>query len=137
MDENERKAREFLEKAQKKIKGRIFIFYILRAGKSSMDNKLLRYGAKEHLTKAVICNFLIDTINGQKALQTYEEAYPLFADSRECTLLKKISEALNHESVEGFTAAVAEYDSITRLEPWTTEMLLKLKKTIADEEDIT
>ncbi|KAL7063333.1 hypothetical protein AAHC03_0155 [Spirometra sp. Aus1] len=107
------------------------------AGKSSMDNKLLRYGAKEHLTKSVICNFLIDTINGQKALQAYEEAYPLFADSRECTLLKKISEALNQESVEGFTAAVAEYDSITRLEPWTTEMLLKLKKTIADEEDIT
>nr|VZI16265.1 unnamed protein product [Spirometra erinaceieuropaei] len=71
------------------------------AGKSSMDNKLLRYGAKEHLTKS------------------------------------KISEALNQESVEGFTAAVAEYDSITRLEPWTTEMLLKLKKTIADEEDIT
>ncbi|BHF62175.1 hypothetical protein SprV_0100515600 [Sparganum proliferum] len=107
------------------------------AGKSSMDNKLLRYGAKEHLTKSVICNLLIDTINGQKALQAYEEAYPLFADSRECTLLKKISEALNQESVEGFTAAVAEYDNITRLEPWTTEMLLKLKKTIADEEDIT
>ncbi|VDN38182.1 unnamed protein product [Dibothriocephalus latus] len=44
---------------------------------------------------------------------------------------------MNQESVEGFTAAVAEYDSITRLEPWTTEMLLKLKKTISDEEDIT
>ncbi|CAH8513920.1 unnamed protein product [Schistosoma margrebowiei] len=107
------------------------------AGKASMENNLLKYGAKGHLFKAAICHFCVDLINGQKALKTYEECYPMFADSRECALMKKLSEALEQENVEAFTAAVQEYDNITRLEPWITSLLLKLKKTISEEEDIT
>ncbi|KAK4469932.1 hypothetical protein MN116_007433 [Schistosoma mekongi] len=107
------------------------------AGKASMENNLLKYGAKGHLFKAAICHFCVDLINGQKALKNYEECYPMFADSRECGLMKKLSEALEQENVEAFTVAVKEYDSITRLEPWITSLMLKLKKTISDEEDIT
>ncbi|CAH8497488.1 unnamed protein product [Schistosoma mattheei] len=107
------------------------------AGKASMENNLLKYGAKGHLFKAAICHFCVDLINGQKALKTYEECYPMFADSRECALMKKLSEALEQENVEAFTTAVQEYDNITRLEPWITSLLLKLKKTISEEEDIT
>ncbi|CAH8513068.1 unnamed protein product [Schistosoma rodhaini] len=107
------------------------------AGKASMENNLLKYGAKGHLFKAAICHFCVDLINGQKALKTYEECYPMFADSRECALIKKLSEALEQENVEAFTTAVQEYDNVTRLEPWITSLLLKLKKTISEEEDIT
>ncbi|KER26878.1 hypothetical protein T265_05936 [Opisthorchis viverrini] len=107
-------------------------------GKASMENKLLKYGAKEHLFKSSICHFCVDLINGQKALKTFEESFPMFADSRECTLMKKLSDALEQENVEAFTAAVQEYDNITRLDPWITSLLLKLKKTIGgDDEDIT
>ncbi|CAL8098963.1 unnamed protein product [Calicophoron daubneyi] len=108
------------------------------AGKTSMDNKLLKYGAKDHLFKAVICYFCVDIINGQKALKNFEESYPMFADSRECGLMKKISAAMEEENLEAFTSAVQEYDSITRLDPWITSLLLKLKKTLGgEEEDIT
>nr|CAH8840802.1 unnamed protein product [Trichobilharzia regenti] len=107
------------------------------AGKASMENNLLKYGAKGHLFHAVICHFCVDLINGQKALKTYEECYPMFADSRECGLMKKLSDALEQENVEAYTVAVQEYDNITRLEPWITSLLLKLKKTISEEEDIT
>lgn len=107
------------------------------AGNYAMDNKLLKYGAKDHFFKASICHFCVDIVNGQKALQTYTESFPMFADSRECGLMKKLSEALEQENVEAFTTAVKDYDSITRLDPWVTSLLLKLKKTISDEEDIT
>nr|CAX69996.1 Alpha-soluble NSF attachment protein [Schistosoma japonicum] len=106
-------------------------------GKASSGNSLLKFSTKGHLFNAVICHFCVDLINGQKALKTYEEYYPDFAGSRECGLMKKLSEALEHENVEAFTMAVKEYDSITRLDPLITSLMLKLKKTISDEEDIT
>ncbi|KAA0190477.1 N-ethylmaleimide sensitive fusion protein attachment protein alpha [Fasciolopsis buskii] len=114
-----------------------FILRSFQAGNYAMDNKLLKYGAKDHFFKAAICHFCVDIVNGQKALQTYTESFPMFADSRECGLMKKLSEALEQENVEAFTMAVKDYDSITRLDPWVTSLLLKLKKTISDEEDIT
>ncbi|VDL18722.1 unnamed protein product [Hymenolepis diminuta] len=106
------------------------------AGVSSMDNKLLRYGAKEYLMKAVICDMNYDPIKGRNLLEKFAQDYPMFADSRECGLLKKISDALSSDNVDEFTAAVKEYDSVTRLEPWMTTMLYKLKKSLTDEEDI-
>ncbi|TPP58552.1 N-ethylmaleimide sensitive fusion protein attachment protein alpha [Fasciola gigantica] len=83
------------------------------AGNYAMDNKLLKYGAKDHYFKAAICHFCVDIVNGQKALQTYIDSFPMFADSRECGLMKKLSEALEQENVEAFTVAVKEFDSIT------------------------
>lgn len=106
-------------------------------GTSAMDNKLLKYGAKDHLFKATICHFCVDLINGQKALKTYDESFPMFSDSRECALMKKLSEALEQENVEAFTVAVQEYDTVTRLDPWITSLLLKLKKTLGEDDDIT
>ncbi len=52
-----------------------------------MDNKLLRYGAKEYLMKAVVCDMNADVVKGHNTLQKFEQ-YPLFADSREYALLK-------------------------------------------------
>ncbi|VDD80351.1 unnamed protein product [Mesocestoides corti] len=108
-----------------------------KIGVSSMDNKLLRYGTREHLMKAVVCDMNYDIVKGHSTLQKYEQNYPTFADSRECAFLKKLDEALSSEDLEKYSAAVREYDSVTRLEPWMTEMLLKLKKTLTNEEDIT
>lgn len=53
-----------------------------------MDNKLLRYGAKEYLMKAVICYMNYDTVKGHNTLEKFEHDFPMFADSRECALLR-------------------------------------------------
>lgn len=53
-----------------------------------MENKLLRYGAKEYLMKAVICDLNYDVIKGRNLLEKFIQDYPMFADSRECTLVK-------------------------------------------------
>ncbi|XP_067940058.1 alpha-soluble NSF attachment protein-like [Watersipora subatra] len=105
-------------------------------GTSAMDNTLLKYSAKDHFFKAVLCQLCIDVLNGQLALNKYKEMQPAFADSRECKFLEKILPAIEGESTEDFTAAVTDYDSISRLDSWMTAILLRIKKQINEEEDL-
>ena len=57
-------------------------------GTSTMDNALLRYGAKEYFFRAALCRMCQDLQDGANAVTKYEEMLPAFADSRECKLLK-------------------------------------------------
>ena len=43
---------------------------------------------------------------------------------------------MEDENLEDFTAAVTEYDSISRLDQWLTAILLRLKKELNQEEDL-
>ncbi|WAR18276.1 SNAA-like protein [Mya arenaria] len=93
---------------------------------SCMDSSLLKYSAKDHFFRAAVSHLCVDTLNCQQALQRYEELFPQFADARECKLLK----ACEDEDADAFTDAIKEYDSISRLDQWTTTMLLRVKKRI-------
>ncbi|KAL3873304.1 hypothetical protein ACJMK2_036440 [Sinanodonta woodiana] len=94
---------------------------------SCMDNSLLKYSAKDHFFRAAICHMCIDTLNGQQAIQKYEDMFPQFADDRCCKLLKSLIAALEEEDVDTFTDAIKEYDSISRLDQWMTTMFLRIK----------
>lgn len=43
-------------------------------------------------------------------------------------------EAMEEENADAFTDAVKEYDTISRLDQWTTTMLLRVKKSISDDD---
>lgn len=45
-------------------------------------------------------------------------------------------EKLEEQDVDGFTDAVKEYDSISRLDQWYTTILLRIKKTIQETPDL-
>uniref|UniRef100_F7DE75 NSF attachment protein alpha n=2 Tax=Equus TaxID=9789 RepID=F7DE75_HORSE len=108
-----------------------------QVGTTAMDSPLLKYSAKDYFFKAALCHFCIDMLNAKLAVQKYEELFPAFSDSRECKLMKKLLEAHEEQNVDGYTEAVKEYDSISRLDQWLTTMLLRVKKTIqGDEEDL-
>ncbi|XP_062844996.1 N-ethylmaleimide-sensitive factor attachment protein, alpha a isoform X2 [Trichomycterus rosablanca] len=104
-------------------------------GTYCMDNTLLKYGAKDHFFKAALCHFCVDMLNSKLAVQRYEEMFPAFSDSRECKLMKKLFNAHEEQGADAFTNAVKEFDSITRLDQWNTTMLLRIKKTIQDDEN--
>ncbi|XP_043094675.1 N-ethylmaleimide-sensitive factor attachment protein, alpha a [Puntigrus tetrazona] len=104
-------------------------------GTYSMDTTLLRYGAKDHFFKAALCHFCVDMLNCKLAVQKYEEMHPAFSDARECKLLKKLLDAHEEQNIDAYADAVREFDSITRLDQWQTTMLLRIKKTIQDEEN--
>ena len=105
-------------------------------GAVSVESPLLKYSAKEHFFRAALCHMCVDLLNSQIAIKKYEEMFPAFADSREAKLLKTLHDKLEESDVDGFSEAVAEYDSISRLDPWFTNILLRIKKTINAEPDL-
>lgn len=107
-----------------------------QVAQSSMDNQLLRYGAKDHFFRAAICHMCNDIQDAGVAVARYEEMFPAFSDSRECKLVKALLQAVEDQNVDNYTEAVREYDTISRLDQWYTSLLLKVKKAIAEEDDL-
>lgn len=105
-------------------------------GQSSLDNQLLKYGAKEHFLRAGLCHLCVDTLNAQIAIKRYEEMSPAFADSRECKLLKDLGTKIEARDVEGFAQVVQDYDSISRFDNWYTTLLLRIKNKITPDDDL-
>ncbi|XP_064624074.1 alpha-soluble NSF attachment protein-like [Lineus longissimus] len=103
-------------------------------GTTAMNHTLLKYGAKDYFFKATLCSLCIDLLAGTEAMEKYEDMFPQFAEARECKLLKTLMEALKEEDVDTFTDAVKDYDSISRLDQWTTTMLLRVKKTMGEDD---
>jgi len=99
--------------------------------KSSLDNNLLKWGAKEHLQKAVLCYLANeDLVGAQKAVENYKSWDVSFGSSRECKFVEEIIKAVEQYDVESFTQSVVDYDSITKLDNWKTKVLLKIKQGI-------
>ena len=57
---------------------------------TAINNTLLRYGAKDHYFRAVLCRMCHDIQDASNSLNKYEEQFPAFADSREYKLLQVI-----------------------------------------------
>ena len=104
-------------------------------GNRSADSNLLKYSAKNHFFKAGLCHLNIDYINCQQALEKYPQILPSFQDTREFALLNKLVKSCEEDKIDDFTEAVTEYDNISRLDDWTTGLLLRAKKAIGGEGD--
>lgn len=50
------------------------------------------------------------------------------------TFFQSLISAINEEDIDKFTDTVKDYDSISRLDQWTTTMLLRVKKNISGED---
>lgn len=107
--------------------------YELVGGRSA-DNNLLKYSAKNYFFKAALCHLIIDVINVQQALERYNKLLPSFQDSREYNLLTSLIKATEEVKIDDFTDAVKQYDTISRLDDWTTHMLLQAKKNVDDDD---
>lgn len=104
-------------------------------GQACIESPLLKYSAKEYFFRAALCHLCIDLLNAQLAVKKYEEMYPAFSDSRECKLVKSLIEKLEENDADGFTQVIQDYDSISRLDPWFTNILLRIKKASFEQEE--
>ncbi|CAG9855465.1 unnamed protein product [Phyllotreta striolata] len=103
---------------------------------SALESSLLKYSAKEYLFRAALCHLCVDILNAQHAVESYIQRYPAFQDSREYKLLKTLMEHIEEQNVDGYTDAVNDYDSISRLDPWYTTILLRIKKQLNESPDL-
>ena len=111
-------------------------------GKESMGNNLLRFSVKGYLLNAGVCRLCFQNADEVKrALERYDDIDPSFGASRECTLLNELTDAAELGDQDAFATALAEYDSMSRLDPWKTKLLLVAKQKITqaeeDEDDLT
>lgn len=107
-----------------------------KEGEKSLQNALLQYGAKEHFLRAGILHLVDgDAVTAKIACDRYCAADPKFAVSREGKLLVSLSTAFGDHDEEAFVNALAEYDEVTTLDAWKTEMLVKVKKHLGTPED--
>lgn len=105
----------------------------------ALSNHILKYGAREHLLRAGLCRLcLTDDVGAQRAAEKYAEMDPTFSTSREGQLLEAIVKTVEEGDVQAFTNTVYEYDSISKLDPWKTGILLRIKNGIkAEDDDLT
>lgn len=59
-----------------------------------------------------------------------------FPSTREAKFVNFLIEALEAGDAEKFTGAVYEYDQVTKLDNWKTNLLLKIKRNIQEEPSI-
>lgn len=99
--------------------------------RAAAENNLLKFSARGHLLNAGICHLAgSDQIAIQRAIEKYEDIDLQFAGSREGNLFRDLAGAMEEGDVEAFADKLAEFDSMTRLDPWKTNLLLKVKQRI-------
>ncbi|KAI9223842.1 N-ethylmaleimide-sensitive factor attachment protein, alpha [Blastocladiella britannica] len=101
---------------------------------SSMDNNLTKWSVKDYFLKAGLCHMAAeDQVGARQAIDRYSDLDVTFATQRECIFLKSLLEALEQGDVDTFTAHIVEFDRLTKLDPWKTAVLLKVKKGMEEQ----
>jgi len=103
-------------------------------GRRCLESNMLKFNAKMYFLQAIFCHLGNgDAIAGTKALQRYENLDYSFGESREGRFCRQLVEAAEAYDDEAIATASFEYDRITKLDPWKTSMLLKLKRSVEDQ----
>jgi len=104
----------------------------------SIDNNLLKWSVKDYFLRAGLCTLAKgDVVAAERALEKYTDMDATFASQREYKLLNELVTAMKNYDVEAFTHAVVEYDSVSPLDSWKTSILLKIKNSIKEEDQLT
>jgi len=83
---------------------------------------------KKHFFKAGICLLARgDTIASSQGYVRYSQMDYTFADSREGKLLKDLIDACDATDPDLFTQKLYTYDQVSKLSPWETTVLLRVK----------
>ncbi|KAJ8328116.1 vesicular-fusion protein S17, variant 2 [Batrachochytrium dendrobatidis] len=110
-----------------------------RVASKSLDNNLTKWSVREYLFKAGICTICIgDSVRTHSTFDRYKGLDASFAETRECKLLEDLLKALDDGDVEEFQAHIAGFDRLSKLDEWKISLLLRVKKTLEqDEVDFT
>jgi alpha-soluble NSF attachment protein len=71
----------------------------------------------------------------KEKFESYLQFDPNLAGTFENTLIDELCVAVEEFDPDKFAQAVANYDSVHRLDPWKTQMFLRLKESLKEDED--
>jgi len=75
-------------------------------GKNSLENTLLKYGAKDYFFKAAICHFCKSPEEAKDAIERFKQIHPGFDGTRELKLIQDLLEAHEEEDTDKFADIV-------------------------------
>jgi len=100
-------------------------------GRRCLTSNLLKYNAKGYFLQAVLCHLAnSDDVGAEQACAKYESLDYTFGDSREGKFANSLIEAVKGYDVEEFATTCFEFDRISKLNPWQTSILVKVKRSI-------
>uniref|UniRef100_A0A7S2IBT3 Alpha-soluble NSF attachment protein n=1 Tax=Helicotheca tamesis TaxID=374047 RepID=A0A7S2IBT3_9STRA len=103
-------------------------------GRHCLETNLLKFNAKGYFLQSVMCHLANgDAIGAGQGLSKFEGLDYTFADSREGKFAKQLVDCVDGFDSEGFATACFEYDRISKLDPWKTTILVKVKRSIEDQ----
>jgi len=103
-------------------------------GRNCLESNLLKYNAKGYFLQAIFCHLAhADSIAASQALTRYQNLDFTFADSREGKFSAILTQCLEEFDSEGFATACFDYDRVSKLDPWKTTMLVKVKRSIEEQ----
>jgi alpha-soluble NSF attachment protein len=140
MEQAKSQASTCLQKVAELSSGALYPPELLRAaeiyeslGKQCLESNLLKYNAKTHFLHAVMCHLANgDSIGASQAFSRFDSMDYTFGESREGKFAKQLVDCVEEFDPEGFATACFEYDRISKLDPWKTSMLVKVKRSIED-----
>mmetsp|Transcript_29996 Transcript_29996/g.63142 ORF Transcript_29996/g.63142 Transcript_29996/m.63142 type:complete len:317 (-) Transcript_29996:216-1166(-) len=102
-------------------------------GRQSLESNLLKYNAKNHFLNGILCHLANgDSIGASQAYGRFDSLDYTFGESREGKFAKQLVECVEGFDVEGFATACFEFDRISKLDPWKTSILVRVKRSIDD-----
>lgn len=106
-----------------------------QVAKTSLENNLLKWSVKEYFLRAGLCHLCSgDTVSARRAVEKYQEMDTSFSSQRECKFLEQLIADTENYDAEAFTAAVVDFDSVSKLDQWKTSILLRIKNSIKNED---
>lgn len=72
-------------------------------------------------------------MTAKRNLTKYGSLDTTFTSTREAKFVNVLVDAIESGDMETFTAAVFEFDQVTKLDNWKTSILLKIKRGIDSE----
>mmetsp|Transcript_37606 Transcript_37606/g.42404 ORF Transcript_37606/g.42404 Transcript_37606/m.42404 type:complete len:317 (+) Transcript_37606:74-1024(+) len=100
-------------------------------GRRCLSSNLLKFNAKGYFLQAILCHLASsDDVGAEQAIAKYESLDYTFGDSREGKFATALIDAVKGYDVEEFSTACFEYDRISKLNPWQTSILVKVKRSI-------
>lgn len=101
----------------------------------SLTSPLTKYSVKEYFLRAVLCCLAMgDLVLAQRSLDEFAQKDVTFPSTRESKFAKELVDACDEADIERYTAAVFQYDQVTKLDNWKTNILLRVKKALEEDE---
>ncbi|EHK24446.1 uncharacterized protein TRIVIDRAFT_178078 [Trichoderma virens Gv29-8] len=104
--------------------------------KTMLGNGSMKWSLSTYCFKACICHLATgDMVGTRRALESYQQKDGEFSSQYKYKLIADLCDAIDEHSQDKFTELLFQFDRTSRLEPWMTAILVKVKNSIEAPDD--